>query len=210
MTASVITFSNQIGAGGAGIARTVAQKMRFRYYDWEVTSQAAQEAGVSPAVLAATAERVPSFIERMMARLAAGEADDTPPAVPAPRLSMLTSEDYRQFIEHVVRELGKRGDAVIVGHAGQAILASLPSVLRVLLIGSTEKRAVRVAANQGVSSEQAKTTIEQSDKQRAEFFRRTYHMDWLEASRYDIVINTDFISPDLAADMIAAAAREMP
>ena len=71
MTANIVTFSNQTGAGGHAIARAVAEKLRFRYYDWEIISQAAAEAGVSPEVLAvAESEGSPGFLERMMARLA--------------------------------------------------------------------------------------------------------------------------------------------
>ncbi len=212
MTASIITVSGQIGTGAGAIGRGVAEKMHFRYYDWEVTSQAALEAGVSPEILAATAERVPTFIERMMRRLApsADEVEETPPPGPRPRLSMMSSDDYRQFIEHVVRELAKLGDAVINGHAGQVILRNTPGVLRVLVRGSNERRAERIAVNQGTNAAQARAVIEQSDRQRTEFFRRAYHIDWLDVSQYDLVVSTDFISPELAIDMVVAAAREVP
>jgi len=70
VTASIVTISGQTGSGGAAIARRVAEKLRYRYYDWEIISQAAQAAGVWPEVLAATAERVPTFLERMLRRLA--------------------------------------------------------------------------------------------------------------------------------------------
>ena len=212
MTASIVTISSQTGSGGAAIARTVAEKLRYRYYDWEIISQAAQAAGVSPEVLAATAERVPTFLERMLRRLAdvTGESEDVP-AMPQPaRASMLTSDDYRQFIEQVVLELAKQGDAVIVGHAGQAILKNQAGVLKVLVRGSAEKRAQRLAAGQGIDATQARATVDQSDRQRTEFFKRAYHMDWLDASCYDLTINADQISPDLAADMTVAAAREVP
>lgn len=213
MTASVVTFSNQIGANGAAIARAVAEKLRFRYYDWEVISQAAAAAGVSPEELAvAVAERAPNLLERMMRRLAAVGSEEAAEAVPSvgQRASVLTSDDYRQFIEQVVRELGRRGDAVIVGHAGQAVLRDFPGVLRVLLYGSVSVRRERVAAAQGVSLEQAERTVRESDRQRTDFFKRVYHMDWLDASQYDVALRTDRISTDLARDMIVACAREVP
>ena len=60
MGAQAITITLQVGSGGFVIARDLAYKLGFRYYDWEVTSQAAEEAGVSAEVLA-SAERVPSL-----------------------------------------------------------------------------------------------------------------------------------------------------
>lgn len=213
MPASVVTFSNQLGSNGAPIARAVAERLGFRYYDWEVISQAAAEAGVPADVVAiASAERTPNFIERVMARLLAGApySEESPPPPPGQRPSILRSEDYRQFIEHVVRELGRVGDAVIVGHAGQAILKASPGVLKVLLHGSIDTRAKRLAAAQGTTPAEARKTIENSDQQRRDFFKNAYHMDWLEASPYDVALNTDRLSTQLAVDMIASVARELP
>ena len=212
MTAGVVAFSNQMGANGAAIARAVAEKLRYRYYDWEVISQAAAEAGVSPETLAvAVAERAPTFIERVMRRLSA--SPDADAAVPMPsgqRPSLLSSEDYRQFIEHVVRELAQRGDAVIVGNAAWATLRGQPGVLRALLVGSLDRRAQRIAENQGISAEQARAIVQQSDRQRGDLFKRAYQADWLDATSYDIALNTDHLSTDLARDMIVACAREIP
>ncbi len=209
MTASVITFTNQTGAGGSIVARATSAKLRYRFYDWEVISQAAAEAGVSPDVVAvATAERAPSFLERMMSRLAGPE--EAPAATAAPRLSILRSDDYRQFIEHVVRGLAERGDAVIVGHAAQAILREHPSVFRVLIHASTESRVARLCELTQSTEDAVRKTIEDADRERFDFYSRVYHMDWLDARRYDLVLRADRVSADLARDMIVAAAREVP
>jgi cytidylate kinase len=212
MTASVVTFSSQMGSGGGAIARAVAGRLRFRYYDWEVIARAAQEAGVSPEVLAvATSERSPGFLERMMSRLAGSAAGEEPLEGPAPaRPNLLTSADYRQFLEHVVQELGRKGDAVILDHSGQVVLKRTPGVLKVLIRGSEERRVARMAANQGANPDAVRKTIANSDRQRQDYFKSVYHLDWLSAANYDLVISTDYVNHDLAVDMITAAAREMP
>jgi len=211
MTASVITFSTQMGTGGSRIARAVAEKLRYRYYDWEVISQAASEAGVSPEVLAvATSERAPGFFERMMARLAGPGEGEEASSGPSPlRPNLLTSDDYRQFIDRVVRELGSRGDAVIVNHSGQAVLRDLPGVLKVLVTGSLNRRAERLAQSQGTDAAAARKLIEDSDRQRADYYKRVHRLDWLSMSNYDLALNVDHVSPELAVDMVAATAREM-
>jgi cytidylate kinase len=211
MTASVVTFSTQIGSGGSSIARAVAEKLRFRYYNWEVISQAANQAGVSPEVLAiATSERPPGFFERMMARLGGLDAgEDLSSVTPGPRLSMMNSDDYRQFLEHVVRELGAQGDAVIVNHSGQVILRDASGVLKVLVTGGPERRAARLAQVQGLELPAARKTIENSDTQRAGYFQRVYHVDWLSMRNYDLAVNSDHVSDDLAVDIVTAAAKEL-
>ena len=57
MPADVVALSVQNGSNGYTIARRVAEALRFRYYDWEITLEAARIAGVPPAEVAA-AERV--------------------------------------------------------------------------------------------------------------------------------------------------------
>jgi cytidylate kinase len=49
-----------------------------------------------------------------------------------------------------------------------------------------------------------------SDRQRGEYLKRVYHIDWLSSINYDIAINTDRVGHDLAVDMIVTAAREVP
>jgi cytidylate kinase len=212
MTASVVTFSIQVGSGGSSISRAVADRLGYRFYDWEIISQAAQEAGVSPEMLAvATSERRPSFMERVLGRLAGFEGEDAvDPVVAGASPNLLTSEDYRQFIEHVVQELGSQGEAVIVNRAGQALLRDVPGVFRVLIYGSPDQRATRFSGIQGRPIEEVRKMIADSDRQRGEYLKRVYHLDWLSSPNYDLSINTDRINHDLAVDMIVTASREVP
>jgi cytidylate kinase len=125
-------------------------------------------------------------------------------------VSLLNSDDYRQFLENVVRELGQQGESVIVNRASHLILKDVPGVLKVLIHGSPERRAARFASLQHREVSDVLKTIEESDRQRVEYFRRVYHTDALRSQDFDIAINTDHISQELAVDMIAASAREMP
>jgi len=212
MTASVVTFSVQVGSGGSAISRAVADRLGYRFYDWEIISQAAQEAGVSPETLAvATSERRPSFMERVLGRLAGFDVEDAvDPVAGGASPNLLTSEDYRQFIEHVVQELGSQGEAVIVNRAGQALLKDVAGVFRVLIYGSPEQRAARFAANQGRPIEEVRKMLADSDRQRGEYLKRVYHIEWLSSPNYDLSISTDRINHDLAVDMIVTASREVP
>jgi cytidylate kinase len=218
MTASVVALSVLNGSAGFTIAHQVAERLNFRYYDWEITTEAANRAGVSPSDVIA-AERVPGFMERMMRRLGAISTmtiegspgfSDPSPAVWNTALQSLTSDDYRQFIERVVAELADRGEAVIVGHAGQHILRNHSGTLRVLIHGSLEARAQRYADEQGIDLDKARLLVKQSDKDRGELLKRLYQFDWLEASMYDLTISTDRVSTELATETIVSAAEALP
>ncbi|HLF72342.1 MAG TPA: cytidylate kinase-like family protein [Dehalococcoidia bacterium] len=218
MAASVVSLSVQTGSGGFAVARQVAERLRFRYYDWEITSEAASRAGVSPNEVIA-AERVPGFLERMMRRLGAvsvtsmeggpGFGEPSPALVNTAVLS-ISSDDYRPIIERVVVELGQLGEAVIVGHASQYHLRNQTSALRVLIHGSPSRRTERLADERGIDRKRATELVKQSDQDRHEVLKRVYHFEWLDARMYDLTIDTDRIPLDYAVETIVAAAKALP
>jgi cytidylate kinase len=205
MPVSVVTISVQQGSDGHRVGQLVSQKLGFPYYDAEIVSQAASIAGVSPETVAA-AERWPTFIERMLERLALTTvvSEGVLPAPPStnPSMMMMTSSDYRQIIEQVVVNLAERGDCVIVGHAGQVILKNTPRVFKVLVAGSVNRRAERIAAEQEISSKDALAYIKESDHQRINFFKHVYSVDWLDSSHYDLSINTDDVDVETAVSLV--------
>jgi cytidylate kinase len=215
MVATVVTFTFQLGSGGFAISRQVAEHLGYHYFDWDVTSEAARLAGVTPEAMAAS-ERVPGFFERMVSRLfpaslltpeegavvMQAEAEVMDAAVQG-----LSSENYRGVIEQVVKEIASRGDAVIVGHGAAAILRGQGNVLRVLIHGSQEKRVARLVQEQNLSRDAAERTIRQSDKDRHELFSVAYKLSWLDATNYDFAFNSDQMPEESAIAAIVAAAK---
>jgi cytidylate kinase len=219
MTARIVTVSAQLGAGGTAMARHVADALGFRYFDWQVTSEAAALAGVSPEVIAAS-ERMPSFMERVLSRLLAasavtGEESQVmlgpDPSVIATAVQSLGSEDYRRFIEHVVEGLAESGEAVIVGHAGQATLRGRPGVLKVLVHGSPKRRAERMVYEERAATvAEALKNVNDTDRDRLRLFKSAYHVDWLDPAIYDLCLNTDNLPPEQCADLVVAVAKAYP
>jgi cytidylate kinase len=211
----VIALSVQVGAGGYSIARAVAEKLRFRYYDWEVTSRAIAEIGISLDSLHATSADMP-LADRVMSRLALANLfeDEVPPAMIASSFQMtsatvgaLSSTPSRLFIEDVVRDLAATGDAVIVGHGACVILKERPSILRVFIRASLVTRAKRMVEETGCSLTEASTALDQSDDLKGHYLHDAYGLDWLDPSNYDLVINTDRVTSGGAVEAIVAAAR---
>ena len=213
MTASVVTFSIQLGSGGYVVAEAAAQMLGYRYIDRDVLALAASRAGVTQE-LVASAEQWPRLIERLMNNLAAvsvPEDEDIPaPAILLDGMTMRQSSDYRNLIEQVVHDLSSQGSCAIVGHAAQVILKGQDNVLKVLLVGSPERRAERIRRDQGVSSDEARKTVRDSDRERRRFFKNAYGVDWLEPSLYDLVLNTDALDDPTAAAIVLKAARDIP
>jgi cytidylate kinase len=118
-----------------------------------------------------------------------------------------TAEDMRILIRAAIEEVANAGQAVIVAHAASMALAGRTQVLRVLVTASPATRAARLTAEQGLSSAQAAAAVEASDHERRDYFQRFYHIRQELPTHYDLVLNTDVLAPERAADIIVSAAR---
>jgi cytidylate kinase len=96
---------------------------------------------------------------------------------------------------------------MIVGRGGQMILRRHPGVLHVQTIARFENRVFNIIQREGVKWREAGHRVRTADEQRSGYMRRFYNVNWLDASLYDLVINTDQIPPETAAKIIIQAAQ---
>ena len=204
MECSVITVARSLGAAGEEVARKVAQDLDFQYVDDEIITWAAEQAGVSRDTVGES-ERTPSLMARILSSLAVAPIE--PGAFTAPELMPLpdySSQAYRNLIRQVIEDRASKGKAVIVAHGAAIPLAGKPGVIRVFVTGSPDVRARRLIEG-GMSEREAHRAIENSDRERGEFFRRFYNVKEELPTQYDLVVNTDFLSVDDAAAVVTRA-----
>ena len=180
---ATITISRQLGSQGTQVAHEVAQRLGYRVVWRELINQAARRAGV-PEVALATIDDLGLLGLR--------------PSVKARRA-------YHQAVRQVMEELAAKGDVVIVGRAGQVILRQRPGVLHVKIIAPLALRVERIALLQNITIEAARAQVEASDGSRRDYLRRYYHARWDDPQLYDLMINTERLMPELAADLVCQA-----
>jgi cytidylate kinase len=206
MDCTVVTFARSLGASGEEVARQVADALGFQYVDDEIITWAAEQAGVSPENVS-QAEHTPPLLARMLASMAMAPIDaggfTAPELMPMPDYS---SQAYRNLITQVIRDRAAKGKAVIVAHGAAIPLAGSPGLLRVFVTASRESRTQRLIQANGLSDRDARRAIENSDRERGEFFRRFYNIKEELPTHYDIVLNTDRLSPQEAAAIVERAA----
>jgi cytidylate kinase-like protein len=206
MDCTVVTVARTLGAHGEEVARRVADKLGFQYVDDEIITWAAQQAGVSPESVS-EAERTPPLMARILASLAVAPIE--PGAYTAPELMPLpdySSQAYRNLIAQVIRDRAAKGKAVIVAHGAAIPLAGTAGLVRAFVTASPETRIKRLAAQGSVSERDAKRAVENSDRERHEFFRRFYNLHEELPTHYDVVVSMDVLSPDEAAAVVLRAA----
>lgn len=216
MSAKVVCISRTLAAGGTEIGRLVAERLRYRYLDDEIIELASQKANVAPASLAAVEHRA-SLVSRILDAI----GDFATPApvfglglnpeameVVLPAEPLLARDEGRRLIREVISELGKQGNAVIVAHAASIPLAGTDALLRVLITAPETVRARRLELEARIVSEsEALKTIRESDRARHHYLRDFYGIAEELPTHYDLVINTEHLSYDQAAELIVSTAR---
>jgi cytidylate kinase len=215
LTRSTICISQTTGSGGPEIGRSVSERLGFRHVDEEIVEWAAEREKIEPGEIA-DVERRQTFVRRFMqsieqrakfetfARTAWFPDPDAEQAAPARPL--VTSDDLRDAIRVVIRETAEQGNVVIVSHGASIALAGAPGVLRVLLTASPETRAERYGEGK-LEANKALKAVRETDRAREDYLWRFYGVRHEEPTHYDLVINTDVLGYDEAADLIVAAAQ---
>jgi hypothetical protein len=202
MPTKVVCISRALGAEGAEVGLIVADRLGYRLVDEEIVAEAAAKGQVDPDLVADAEQR------RSLARRILGELLWTSGATVTPEFSPaeFSSEPHRELIIGAIRETAERGQAVIVAHAASHALAGSPGVLRVLVTASPEVRARRLAAIEGVDESRGLKLVRESDAARAAYFKQFYGLAEELPTDYDLVVNTDALSPDEVAGLVVAAA----
>ena len=195
MTRQAVCISHATGADGAAVGRAVAERLGFQYVDDEVIAEAAEWAEIDPA-LVADAERRKPLAARLLGHMTEGGVSQQLASGQWARTAP-TDADLRVLITEVLRSFADKGSVVIVSHAASFALTDREA-LRVLVTASDETRASRVP--------DGAKQVRKEDGNRADYLKRFYGVERELPTHFDLVINTDVLTPEKAADIIVAAA----
>ena len=205
---SVVCISHATGSGGSEVGRLVAERLGFRYVDEDIIAQAAAKGGVDPGDLA-DEERRKSWLARALDEFGRGASGEAwallGPMPPAPGQSS-TSEELRALIREAIEETAAQGRAVIVAHAASHAIGGREDALRVLVTASPSTRAARVCKAEKLDAPAGSRAVKDADAARADYLRRFHDVDDEQPTHYDLVVNTDQLSVEQAAELVSSAA----
>ena len=207
MTCRVVCISHATGGGGEEIGRLVAERLGFFYVDEEIVARAAARVGIDPGEVAGE-ERRKSRVARVLEAITQGSGEAWALGVSGPPRAgdELRGDDMRALIRETVAQTVERGSTVIVAHAAAHAVTRGPETLRVLITASPETRVTRIISKGGLDQARAARVVKDSDAGRRDYLRRFYDVDEELPTQYDLVVNTDVLSLEQAADLVAKAA----
>jgi len=177
---AILTLSRQSGSFGTQIAKTLAEHLKYRFLDKESLEKALSGYGVSPSSLEKYDEKRPSFWE------------------------IFSSERnrYLHFLKTVIYDFAQQGNGIVLGRGGQVLLAGVPGIYHVRVIAPLPTRIERIKKAYKCDDRHAEAIIRHSDQARAGFHRFFFSVNWEDSSGYDLVLNTQSIGVQTAAELL--------
>lgn len=186
----IVTIGRQYGSGGREIGEKLAQRLGYTYYDTLILEKASEESGITPSVIKRYDEQI---ADKWLNPMISG-------AMSKDNLLLPVRAALSQF--EVIRQIGEKGAAVIVGRCADYVLREQKNVLSVFIHANRKKRVERVAARNDISVQEAEVRIRNTDKHRAAYYNCYAEKKWGAASTYQLCLDSGVLGVDGAVDLL--------
>lgn len=176
----VITISREFASGGDAVAGLVAQKLGFTLVSKKTIT-----------------ENLPVFMQE----------GSSAPVNPKKVSKNPYSKEYTNALHEYIYDLAIREDLVILGRGGQVLFKDFPPSLHVKIAASKAQRIQRVMRHYNLGEEAAQKLIMEQERTKKRYLKRVFGVDWASLHLYDLIVNTDRVSHEDAADIIVKAYR---
>jgi len=178
---AIITISRGTFSGGEALARCLAERLGYECISREAVVQVAWGYRVLAEDLTAEMEKSPWLWERLLGERAA----------------------YLTFMRAALCEHARGGKVVYHGHLGHLLLPGISHVISVRVIADMEFRIKAAMQQQNLAREDAIAYIAKVDKERRQWTRLLYDVEWDDPSLYDVVLNLSRVRLATACEMVA-------
>lgn len=191
----IITISREFGAGGGEIGRKIAEALNYEYYDKEIILQAARESNVDVESMLKWDEKVPMNF---------GFAQSLFDFYNKP-----LSEKLFEVQQQVIKEIGEKGNCVIVGRNANTILKEYDYGLHVFIHADPYWRLERMKKKMPDASEaKISEEIRAIDKIRKKYCFYYTNTEFGVADYYDICLSTSKLGVNTCVDIICNLAKQ--
>ncbi len=180
---AIITISRQIASYGDEVATELARQLGYAFINRKMLEADLLKHGITEDKLLKYDERKPGF----WASLARDR------------------DEYFDYLREAVYERAKGGNCVFIGRGGFAILKDIPGCYAVRLVASDEVRTARLMKEFTWPEKKAQALMVESDNNRHGFHKCFFNIDHDCSSSYNLVLNTDMITPETGAMIIRNA-----
>ncbi|MGH8220658.1 MAG: AAA family ATPase [Steroidobacteraceae bacterium] len=194
----ILLLDREFGAGGSTIGARLAQRLKWRLFDEDLTREIAALARIPVDVCRRREERVDPWLQRLIHVIWRGTFDRN---LPSPDLAILDTDRLVSLIEQAVLKAAQSKPCVIVGRGAAHFLRERTDTLSVFLYASRELRFRRVLRRVGGDQEEAVELVDSVDEDRKKFIKHYLGYEWPNRHLFHAMVNTG-IGDDEAVENI--------
>lgn len=198
-----ITIARGFGSGGREIASKLADELGIHSYENRILTLAARYSGRDEYDFVEVDEKLRgSYLKSQLGKV---QKLFTPKA----QTEKFQNDDRLfEFQAHIIKELVKLEDCIIVGKCADYVLANYHQVLRVYIGASLDYCIGRVSKQMNVGVVEAQRLIQRTDRYRAEYYKYyTGGRYWKDPENYDLMLNSTTLSDSTMLELIKTALR---
>lgn len=204
MQIRVITLDREYGAGGPVIAEKVASRLGWKLWDHLLTEEIARRLDCECETVEEHEERKDPIYYRLLKAFLRGSFEGS---LNAPRLGMVDTECVREVVRDILPRIADAGNCVIVGRGSAYHLGGRRDAFHVFVYASFQERVRRLRAT-GKSESEAIELAETVDRDRADFIRQYFNVEWPGRYRFHLMVNSG-IGDEATVDIILDAVARM-
>ena len=202
-----ITISRQLGAGGAFVGQQLASRLNIFFADRDIVRYAANRLSTFEENLESREERLLSFWHSLLKTLPQKDVLTVPAVASALEY---TDQELFDTKAEIIKKIVHEKSAVILGRCGHYILRDEPNHISVFLHADQEFRINRIQKLYNLQNDEATKMVEKSDKERAAYCKTFTHKEWMNATNYDLSIDTSKFSLEQSVELILQYIRLHP
>lgn len=193
----VITIDREYGSGAAVIAKKLAERLGWKLWDQLLTNQIARLLDCDSRTVEKREETRDPVFYRLFRAFMRGSYEGS---LNAPRLKIVDADCIREVAEQVVRRAAEEGNCVIVGRGAAYYLQSRTDAFHVFIYAPFESK-VRRLQEDGNNENEAAQLAETVDRDRADFIKQYFGVEWPDRHRFHLMINSN-LGDEWAIDAI--------
>ncbi|HUB80815.1 MAG TPA: cytidylate kinase-like family protein [Bryobacteraceae bacterium] len=182
----LVTIEREYGSGGAEIAQMVAHRLGWKLWDQALTDEIARVMDCPKRAVEEHEERCDSLYYRLFRSFMRGSFEGS---LNAPKMKPVDADCISRIARQVVLNAAREGNGVLVGRGSAYFLHDRADALHVFVYAPFDEKVRRLKAR-GKSQSEAQELAETVDRERAEYIKKYFEVDWPDRGYFHLMMNT--------------------
>jgi cytidylate kinase len=180
-----IAVEREYGAGGAAVARALADRLGWQLWDEQITRAIAGRLKCRVEEVEKREERLDSTFYRLAKVFMRGSYEESHIGT----LELLDAEHLAKHSEKIIKDIASKGNAILVGRGATWFLRERPDTFNLFVYAPYEDKVTRVMKG-GKTRKDAEYLVDTVDADRAAFVKKYFDKNWPLREIYNVMINT--------------------